>query len=234
MGQVKKKGRLAKVLRLIVLLLILSVVIAFFLYKTPPSYYNPPSTASRDVLDGWAGRFNNQMSELANALLDKSGGTPIDVTFTEEALNGHLRTFHAKIVENLPEDVAEPYVAFIPGRIALSARWSEGWLQTVLSAEVAVALPEPHKIEVRIESVRAGRLPLPKSLFPRIIISRISQMLKQGGFKGDSQYVLEKARAVFEGEPILLVKRKYRVEIDKFEITPGRLHIKGRRIKKNF
>ncbi|MDP6380854.1 MAG: hypothetical protein QF662_05880, partial [Phycisphaerae bacterium] len=223
-------ARCGKAIRLIVLLLLLLLAIGFWLYKSPPGYYVPRSDVPREMFDEWGNRFNIQISNVVNALFDESGGTPIDVTFTEDAVNGWLRTFGADIVKNLPEGISDPCVSFTTDRVALAVRWSEGWAETVLSAELAISLPEPDRVVAKLVSVRAGRLPIPQSLVQEAFVKHVGRLLESGVLKGDVHFAAEKARLLFEGIPLRLERRKYRVDLERLEITPGKLHVTGRRI----
>ena len=225
MAEKKRKIPVAKIIKLAVLSLILLLLLAILLYRMPPSYYKPPVAVPDHVLRDWAGQVKINTVQQGDE-------SRFDITCSQNAINGWLRVRYEGVLAKLPAGVREPHVILMPGRIALAVRWSQGWSRTVLSVEATIRREEGGEMSISITSVRAGRLPLPKSLFLDAADKWLSRMLRKGDLNEESRDVLEKVRTAIADRKINLTTAKYRVVIDELEISGERVHIKGRKIRR--
>ena len=84
--------------------------------------------------------------------------------FTAEQINGFLAVdLQKKFPDLLPGAIRDPRVAIREDGISLGCRYDNGSIETVLSINMQVYLSSADTVAVRIESARAGSLPLPLS-----------------------------------------------------------------------
>lgn len=83
--------------------------------------------------------------------------------FTDEQVNGwfahDLKLNHPKA---LPPEMAEPRIALRPVGSRIACRWTQNGVAVVCSVEFDATVSGPNQVAVRLRSLRAGAIPLPR------------------------------------------------------------------------
>ena len=189
--------------------------------------------ASRQVPDFYRQAIQAEPRRQADAsdeMLQRAADLSTDVqqpgewnaTFTAEQINGWLAV---DLVKNhageLPPSVSDPRVAVEPGRLMLACRYRQGRIDTVVSLELDVYVPEPNVLALRIRKVRAGALPLPLGDIP----DEITEAARSAGLTVHWRQT--------NGDPVALVSipppddSKDVVELDSVRLSGGKIEISG-------
>jgi len=147
-----------------VALLLFLVVAAVGLYQasqTVPEFYKL-ALAADPVEQKYAS--NEMFTRSARLLRDVKRKHRWQAHFTAEQINGFLAVdLQKKFPQLLPGEIRDPRVAIRKDGMSLGCRYDNGSIETVLSINMQVYLSAPDVVALRIESARAGSLPLPLS-----------------------------------------------------------------------
>ena len=147
-----------------VALLLVLVVTALCVYQATqsvPEFYEL-ALAADPVEQKYA---SNEMFNRSTRLIqDVKKQKRWQASFTAEQINGFLAVdLQKKFPRMLPGEIRDPRVAIREDGLSLGCRYDNGSIETVLSVNMQVYLSAPDVVAVRIESARAGSLPLPLS-----------------------------------------------------------------------
>ncbi len=182
--------------------------------------------------------FNERgVNGVGNVLLDKSGGTPLDLVITEEMVNARLAKFLEETRargESLPPALEALRVGFEPGRLILATRVGKGLGSLVLSQHLVVAPTSDGRLRVETAGVQAGYLPLPSRL-----ADHLARALKQHVERLEADRPEDPALALWhgvvdalEGKPVALAGKKLGIALDAVQIDRGVLRARGHRIER--
>jgi len=143
--------------------------------------------------------------------------------FTAEQINGWLSV---DLEENHPELLAEgfsePRIQIRKGKATIACRYKQGVMNTVASATFELYLSEPDVLALRIDSVKAGALPMPmKAIVDGVVIAaeRLNLRLNWRQEKGDPVALISLPSAHDD---------KLVYKLDALELRDGELYIAGR------
>jgi len=168
---------------------------------------------------------SEQLLENASALASNASKEGRwSALFTASQINGWLAV---DAVENHPEllsaDVSNPRILIQPGRATFACRHGKGALSTIVTLSIQLHLVEPNVVALRIESARAGVLPIP-----------LAQIL-EGVSEAARRLKLHLAWRQVDGDPVALITippardsedTEYRLE--SLELREGEIYLAGR------
>jgi hypothetical protein len=216
-------------------LAVVAVVGAWLVLATPGFYARTrPISADHPAKD----LFNELVvNGVGNVLLDKSGGTLLDLVITEEMVNARL----AKLLEetrargeSLPPALEALRIAFEPGRLVVATRVGEGAGSLVLSQHLIVAPTPDGRLRVETAGVQAGYLPLPSRLANHLVRALEEHVDRLEAERPDDP-TLALWRGVLEaleGKPVVLAGKKLGIALDAVQIDRGVLRARGHRIER--
>jgi len=213
------------------------LLIAAALVKTAPDVYSRTARVGAD--HAGADRFNEEVvNGVGNVLLDKSGGTRLDVVITEEMASARLVRFleeRRARGDRLPAALAGLRIGFEPGRLVLATRMGRGLSSLVVSQHFSLSVMEDGRLRMEPVGMRAGLLPLPVDLsrcLTRVLRAHIER-LEEKGRDGTSLALWRAALGALEGEPVALEGKKLGIRLERLEAERGRLHVVGRRSERD-
>ncbi len=215
-------------------------ILGWLLVDTEPSGYTRRSDYSAEELETEAGKLVEAVNPVINSLLDESGGTPFEINVTDHMVTSHLRVRRREVRKRLPSWLSNPQVVFRDGTVVLMGEVSRKGADSVLSLHVRMALRDDGRLTLHLSRARAGRLPMPESLQGLLagqVDRRIEEVERKLSRVADRHHQLVEAeRAALRalarlnhGEDAVVDPREWGVQIDRLEITPGRLHVAGNR-----
>ena len=173
-------------------------------------------------------RFDEQVTNaVLNVLADKSGGTRLGVTMTEEMVNARL----AAALATAPAALRNVRLAFDPGEVVVATRLGEGAGAIVLSHRLRLAATEDGRLAVETVALRAGMMPVPRRLCGQVsgALREHAARLKREGASEDSLLLWRAATDALDGKPIALRTSKRGVFLEKIEVQAGRLRAVARK-----
>jgi hypothetical protein len=225
---------------------ILAVMIAWVLATSEPAGYTRPEDFTPQQLSDEAAKFNAAAARIHNTITDTSGGTPLDITLTDAAINGYIRSLPPDQLRQLPSALDNPQVVFRDGEIVLMGDVYVKGRKAVASMHLAAEVTEEGDLRLTMRTTKAGRLPLPDMISNDTIAHldrKIAQMQSSGNAAagGDARraqvadaklMALMSLRGLLKGEPVTLETRRQRLKLDALEILDGRIHVVGRNVEK--
>jgi hypothetical protein len=219
-------------------MLVTAVAVAALLKATPDTYRRVAGIGPEDPA---AAKFTEQLiNPLGNVLLDKSGGTSLDVTLTEDVLNARLAEFLAETRAGgarLPPVLENVRVAFEPGVLFVGTRVGSGSGSVVVSHRLRLSATDDGRLLAETVALRAGMMPVPRSLVGQVAAALRLTIERAERKKGDAGglAIWHGALDALEGKPVSLVYESGRkvlgIHLEKVEVGRGSLHVVGRRIE---
>lgn len=155
-----RKLRIAAVtVTVVVGLLAIGLGVAYYAAQQVRPFYEQALAIQPEVLE----RGGRELESRATTLYsDAKQIGRWQALFTAEQINGWLATQLAEFSgKELPPNIRDPRVAITPGVLTLGFRTKANGIDTVVSADANVSLTEDGAVAIRLDSVRAGTLPLP-------------------------------------------------------------------------
>ena len=188
-----------------------------------PEFYERALAAKPEVQKAAGQKFEQQALALHNQVRHEGRW---EARFTQDEINGWLAAeLPVKFPKALPRGVSDPRIALDGTQVQLAVRYERGDTKAVVSLSGQVQLTEaPNELAVRIDSVRAGALPLPLAQFKEDIARRASR----------AGVPLRWTET--EGVPVALLRlpldpREFRgkhLVVEELTLTPGELIVAGR------
>jgi len=232
----------------LVVLVVLPIPLGFLwlLVKARPPGYTEPYDYTTRQLEDQAAQFAPIKSQFANTLLDESNNTRLDVTVTDETVNGYIRTRSAKELAILPAGITNPQVVFTPESVVLMARADIRNIDTVISVHAVPSATGDGQLRLRILRMKAGQLPMPDALLSLLAdhaekrIQTLERRLEaaQKGNKGKRKAtkaeldMMKAARQLLHGQEAVIDVRKHHLYLESAEMMAGRLRAVGHRADK--
>ncbi|GIW87285.1 MAG: hypothetical protein KatS3mg108_1609 [Isosphaeraceae bacterium] len=192
-------------------------VVAGLLYAAighRPSFY-PPSEASTPQRRQQAANFVQHSLQLRNDAVNEERW---EAVFTQDEVNAWLaEDLKSQFPDLLPESIREPRIVFEADRATIALTYEEGWIRGVLWAVVRVGTGAENAVELEVETLRLGMLPLPDVLLIDWI--KASPALPLSWTRRDGHVV-----AVLRLEPR---RRGRTLRIDDVRFTEGRMRVLG-------
>ena len=124
-----------------------------------PSYYRDIVLLSREQRAGKAKKFVAQSLQLRNDICNEPSW---EAVFTDQEVNAWLaEDLVTHFADQLPPEVDEPRVLFELDRITLAFLLKQGGVQSVITVVARPRVPGGNTVELTLEKIRAGILPVP-------------------------------------------------------------------------
>ncbi|NLX60881.1 MAG: YpmS family protein [Phycisphaerae bacterium] len=224
---------------------ILAVMIGWTLATSEPAGYTRPDDFTAQQLSDEAAKFNAAAARIHNTITDASGGTPLDITLTDAAINGYIRSLPPDQLRQLPSAFDNPQVVFRDGEVVLMGDVYVKGRKAVASMHLAAEVTEDGDLRLEMRTTKAGRLPLPDMISNDTVAHldrKIEDMQSRGEAAGGDDrraqvadaklMALMSLRGLLKGEPVTLETRRQRLKLDALEILDGRIHVVGRNVEK--
>jgi len=245
---------LRRLIRLCIYLALVAIVVvlagAFILYRRTPDWYRPVHLTHEQCVEA-----ANGLRIEFGTFQDKAGFTPADkpivLKLTQDQVNGYLQALldedTCQVLRGftglhvaLPDGMTDPLIVFQKDRLILAARYAKlGKPPVSLHLKLSA---DPETIDVAIESIRVGSLPLPKQFIRdqlseiRYRVARAAERLASGDEGGVSSMDRDLVRlgaalfAAIDGEPmgrdfVTSAGAHRPMRLDRLELADGRLTV---------
>jgi len=209
--------------------LVIGTVLAAALAATPvlvwlslthkPRFYRAMVAVPRAQQEVKAKRFVAQSLQLRNDIVNEPSWQAV---FTDQEVNAWLaEDLVTHFADQLPPGVHEPRVMFEMDRVTLAFELEQGPVRSVVWVVARPFVPEANVLELTVEKIRAGMLPVP----PESILDRVSQHARSHGlgvtWKRDG------------GLPVAVIRYaphagRSDVRLDRVDILKGEIRLAGR------
>lgn len=195
--------------------------------QTSPAYYSEiikaEATVDTKQRHDQAETLVGDMVQLRNDLANDPEWT---FRLTDLAVNAWLGEHQlAELVQPMPQEIAEPRVRFETERLKIAFRWNGKPLESVISATICPSMISTNELQIVIEQVQAGLLPVSWSRFQSEIATALSDHGQQATWK------------TVDGSPALVLKispvmQSKLIAIDKITLLEGELRLTGQTERK--
>jgi hypothetical protein len=225
-------SRWRKVLLAVLAALGLAAVILISLLKWTPAVYERTSIIGPDPAA--QAQFNEEVvNKIGNVMLDRSGGTRLDLSITEMMINARIAGFVADLDRSgrhLPAIVQDFRVGLEPGRIVLATGIGRGITRVVVSQDLRVQRLPDGSLQLVPTYVWAGAVPFPAALLAGVQRALTERLMQESTPEDEKSVDLGRyGIEALEGNPVFLGKGRKRVLADRIDIQPGIIHVEGHR-----
>lgn len=203
--------------------LLLSVPIAGWLALTyEPRYYRdmvPLGGMPREQIAGKAKHFVARSLQLRNDICTEPTW---EAVFSDEEVNAWLaQDLVTHFADQLPPEVREPRILFESDRVVLAFRLDRGMFSSVVTVVARPRIPAENTVELTLEKIRAGILPVPADQVLDRIIER------------GRVYGVDAVWHKVEGYPVVRLRyspnpERDDVRLDDVDVRAGRIRLAGR------
>ncbi|HEV3164758.1 MAG TPA: hypothetical protein VGZ22_12085 [Isosphaeraceae bacterium] len=186
-----------------------------------PSFYRKIVAVPRAQTQAQAKRFLAQSLQLSNDIHNEPHW---EAVFTDQEVNAWLaEDLVTQFADQLPSEVHDPRVAFEPERLTLAFKLDQRHVQSVITvvARVRVSVDEENVLEVAIEKIRAGAVPVPSQQ----ILDRITDAVREHGLDVRWKPKADHPTALVRYTPDL---KRDDVVLEQLNIRHGLLRLAGR------
>ena len=184
-----------------------------------PSYYRAMVSLPRDQREVRAKHFVAQSLQLRNDICNEPTW---EAVFSDQEVNAWLaEDLVTHFADQLPPEVHDPRVLFEMDRVVLAFQLNKGGVQSVITVVARPRVPEGNTVELTIEKIRAGILPVPADN----VLDRIIDHARYRGV--DVQWQRR------DGYPVVVMRytpnlSREDVELEELEIRSGQIRLAGR------
>jgi hypothetical protein len=186
-----------------------------------PSYYRDMVRleAPRDQLEARAKRFVAQSLQLRNDICNEPSW---EAVFSDQEVNAWLaEDLVTHFADQLPPEVRDPRVLFELDRVTLAFRLERAGVDSVITVVARPRIPEGNTVELTLEKIRAGILPVPADR----VLDRITEIGQRHGV----DVVWRKQ----DGYPVVQLHytpnlNRDDVQLEDVEIRSGQIRLAGR------
>jgi hypothetical protein len=180
-----------------------------------PYYYRAMVGLSREQRAGRAKKFVAQSLQLRNDICNEPNW---EAVFTDQEVNAWLaEDLVTHFADRLPPEVHEPRMLFEPDRIILAFQLQQGGVQSIITVVARPRVPGGNTIELTLEKIRAGILPVPADN----ILDRIIEYARRHGI--DAEWARK------DGYPVVLMR--YTPHIEREDVRLEELQIRDHQIR---
>ncbi len=204
---------------LIVLLVATIPGLAWVSLTHQPGFYRAMVQLPRGEREVKAKRFMAQSLQLRNDICNEPTW---EALFTDQEVNAWLaEDLVTHFADQLPPEVHEPRVVFELDRVTLAFQLDQGPFSSVIWVVARPHVPEGNVIELTLEKIRAGVLPVPADR----ILDRITAYAREHGL--NVQW-----RVGEEGLPIVTLRytpdsQRDDVKLEQVQIQQGQIRLAG-------
>jgi hypothetical protein len=184
-----------------------------------PSYYRDMVLQSRNQRQGKARKFVAQSLQLRNDICNEPNW---EAVFTDQEVNAWLaEDLVSHFADQLPPEVNEPRVLFELDRITLAFQLRQRGVESVITVVARPRVPEGNTVELTLEKIRAGILPIPADN----VLDRIIEYARCHGI--DVEWTRR------DGYPVVLMRytpnlERDDVRLEELQIRAGQIRLAGR------
>ena len=184
-----------------------------------PSYYRAMVLESREQRQGKARKFVAQSLQLRNDICNEPTW---EAVFSDQEVNAWLaEDLVSHFADQLPPEVNEPRVLFELDRIILAFELRQRGIDSVITVVARPRVPAGNTVELTLEKIRAGILPVPADN----VLDRIIEYARAHGI--DVEWMRR------EGYPVVLIRytpnlQRDDVQLEEVQIRTGQLRLAGR------
>jgi hypothetical protein len=184
-----------------------------------PSFYRAMVLQSREEREGKARKFVAQSLQLRNDICNEPNW---EAVFTDQEVNAWLaEDLVTHFADQLPPEVNEPRVLFELDRVILAFQLRQGAVESVITVVARPRVPEGNTIELTLEKIRAGILPVPADQ----VLDRIIEYARCHGID------VERTRR--DGYPVVVMRytpniQREDVRLEELQIRAGQIRLAGR------
>ena len=184
-----------------------------------PSYYRAMVLQSREQRQGKARKFVAQGLQLRNDICNEPNW---EAVFSDQEVNAWLaEDLVTHFADHLPPEVHEPRVLFELDRIVLAFELRQRGIDSVITVVARPRVPAGNTVELTLEKIRAGILPVPADN----VLDRIVEYARFLGV--DVEWMRR------DGYPVVLIRytpnlQRDDVELEEVQIRTGQLRLAGR------
>jgi hypothetical protein len=194
-------------------------IVGWFSLTYQPSYYRDIILLSREKRAGKAKKFVAQSLQLRNDICNEPSW---EAVFSDQEVNAWLaEDLVTHFADQLPPEVDEPRVLFELDRITFAFLLKQGGVQSVITVLARPRVPGGNTIELTLEKIRAGILPVPADH----VLDRIIEYARYHGV--DAEWTRK------EGYPVVLMRytpnlEREDVQLEEVQIRHGQIRLAGR------
>jgi hypothetical protein len=192
---------------------------AWFSLTYEPYYYRAMVGLSREQRAGRAKKFVAQSIQLRNDICNEPAW---EAVFTDQEVNAWLaEDLVTHFADRLPPEVNEPRLLFEVNRIILAFQLRQGAVQSVITVVARPRVPGGNTIELTLEKIRAGILPVPADH----ILDRIIEYARSHGV--DAEWARK------DGFPVVVMRytphiAREDVQLEELQIRDHEIRLAGR------
>ncbi|QEH33534.1 hypothetical protein OJF2_20360 [Aquisphaera giovannonii] len=184
-----------------------------------PSYYRAMVNLTREQREGKARHFVAQSLQLRNDIVNEPTW---EAVFSDQEVNAWLaEDLVTYFADQLPPEVHDPRVLFETDRVILAFQLNRNGVQSIITVIARPRVPEGNTVELTLEKIRAGILPVPADN----ILDRITEYARMRGV--DVRWQRR------DGYPVVVMKytpnlAREDVQLEELEIRGGQIRLAGR------
>jgi hypothetical protein len=184
-----------------------------------PSFYRAMVSLPRDQREVKAKHFVAQSLQLRNDIVNEPSW---EAVFSDQEVNAWLaEDLVTHFADQLPPEVHDPRVLFEMNRVILAFQLEKGGVQSVITVVARPRVPEGNTVELTLEKIRAGILPVPADN----VLDRIIEHARLRGV--DVQWQRR------DGYPVVVMRytpnlSREDVQLEELEIRSGQIRLAGR------
>lgn len=184
-----------------------------------PSYYRQMVRLPRDQREVKAKHFVAQSLQLRNDIVNEPTW---EAVFSDQEVNAWLaEDLVTHFADQLPPEVHDPRVLFELNRVILAFQLDKGGISSVITVVARPRVPAENTVELTLEKIRAGILPVPADN----VLDRIIDHARRRGV--DVQWQRR------EGYPVVVLRytpslAREDVQLEELEIRFGQIRLAGR------
>jgi hypothetical protein len=202
-------------------LLLLAPVAGWLALTHEPGYYRAmvPLALSREQIAGQSRRFVSRSLQLHNDICNEPTW---EAVFSDDEVNAWLADdLVTHFADQLPPEVSEPRLLFESGRVILAFRLDKGMFSPVVTVVARPRIPADNTVELTLEKIRAGILPVPADQV-------LDRLIERGRFYG-----VDAAWRKVDGYPVVQLRytpsrSRDDVRLDDVDVRSGQIRLAGR------
>ena len=233
-GRKNKRARRRAILVGAGAIALLALGVTGVLMKAPPGVYRRTQEIGADRQA--VARFNEEvMNKIGNVLLDRSGGTALELEITEEMINARLAQYvrdEAQAGKDVSPVLLDARIGFEPGRLVVATRVGRGLSNIVVAQYFRLRVDPDGRFRIEPAGTSAGLMPVPGGTVMEHVKRTLEGRLERMKAAQADEETIDFWRTVLEGldgNPILPGKGRKRIVLDRIDIEPGVLKVLGHR-----
>jgi hypothetical protein len=192
---------------------------AWFSLTYEPYYYRAMVGLTREQRAGRAKKFVAQSLQLRNDICNEPSW---EAVFTDQEVNAWLaEDLVTHFADRLPPEINEPRLMFEADRIILAFQLRQGAVHSVITVVARPRVPGENTVELTLEKIRAGILPVPADN----ILDRIIEYARSHGV--DAEWARK------DGFPVVVMRytphvEREDVQLEELQISDHQIRLAGR------